>query len=227
MHFWRGPAGIEAGVYGSVDEFFEDLAAVYREEIRDLADRGAHYLQIDEVALAMLCDRGVRRAVRERGEDPDRLVDRYVDAINGALADRPEGVTLAMHVCRGNYKGHWMASGGYEPVARRVFGDAAVDVLFLEFDSPRAGDFAPLRQVSKDKMVVLGLLSSKTPRLESKDEILRRIDHATRYVPLERLGLSPQCGFASTAAGNPLSEDDEKRKLALVVEIAEQLWGTA
>jgi 5-methyltetrahydropteroyltriglutamate--homocysteine methyltransferase len=120
-----------------------------------------------------------------------------------------------------------MASGGYEPVAQRVFGDAAVDVLFLEFDSPRAGDFAPLRQVSKDKMVVLGLLSSKTPRLESKDEILRRIDHATRYVPLERLGLSPQCGFASTAAGNPLSEDDEKRKLALVVEIAEQLWGTA
>ena len=227
MHFWRGPAAIEPGAYGSRDAFFADLARVYREEIAELAALGATYLQMDEVALAMLCDPGVRAAVRARGEDADALVDRYVAAINAALEGRPAGVTVAMHVCRGNYKGKWMAAGGYESVAERVFSGVRVDALFLEFDSPRAGDFAPLRHVSKDKRVVLGLVSSKTPALEDQDDLRRRIDAAARYVPIERLGLSPQCGFASTAAGNPVTEDDEKRKLALVVEVARAVWQEA
>lgn len=225
MHFWRGPSGIERGTYASAAEFFADLARVYREEIADLASLGASYLQIDEVALAMLCDPDVGEAVRARGERPEDLVELYVGAINRSLESRPAGVTVAMHVCRGNYKGKWMAAGGYESVAERVFGGAKVDALFLEFDSPRAGDFAPLRHVSPEKRVVLGLVSSKTPELESKDDLLRRIEAASRFVPAERLGLSPQCGFASTAAGNPLGEDDEKRKLALIVEVAEEVWG--
>jgi 5-methyltetrahydropteroyltriglutamate--homocysteine methyltransferase len=227
LHFWRGPAAIELEAYASVEEFFADLAGVYRTEIAELARLGATYLQLDEVALAMLCDPEVRSAVAARGEDPERLVDRYVDAINQALEGRPRGVTVAMHLCRGNYKGRWMGAGGYEAVAERAFGRARVDALFLEFDSPRAGDFAPLRHVAKDKRVVLGLVSSKTPVLEKKADLLRRIEAASRIVGVERLGLSPQCGFASTAAGNPLSEDDERRKLALVVDVARQVWGEA
>lgn len=225
MHFWRGPSGIEPGAYASAAEFFADLAAIYREEIAELASLGATYLQMDEVALAMLCDPDVGEAVRARGERPDDLVELYVGAINHSLESRPAGVTAAMHVCRGNYKGKWMAAGGYEAVAERVFGGANVDALFLEFDSPRAGDFAPLRFVSPDKRVVLGLVSSKIPALEDKSDLLRRIEAASRWVPTERLGLSPQCGFASTAAGNPLTEDDEKRKLARIVEVATEVWG--
>jgi 5-methyltetrahydropteroyltriglutamate--homocysteine methyltransferase len=227
LHFWRGPAGIEPRAYGDAAEFFADLARVYHDEIAELAKLGATYLQLDEVALAMLCDPDVRAAVGARGEDPERLVDRYVGAINAALDGRPSDMTVAMHLCRGNYKGKWMGAGGYEAVAERVFGGARVDALFLEFDSPRAGDFAPLRHVSADKRVVLGLVSSKTPVLEPEDELLRRIDRASRVVPLERLALSPQCGFASTAAGNPLGEDDERRKLDLVVRLARQVWGEA
>lgn len=227
MHFWRGPSGIEPSAYGSVEEFFADLATVYRHEIADLAGRGATFLQMDEVALAMLCDPDVRKAAEARGDDPDRLVRQYVEAINDAGRDRPPGVTMAMHVCRGNYKGHWLASGGYEPVAETVFGGAGVDVLLLEFDSSRAGDFAPLRHVPEGTLVVLGLVSSKTPVLESKADLRRGIEAAARYVPVERLGLAPQCGFASTAAGNPLTEDDQKRKLALVVEVSQEVWGSA
>ncbi|MQA13345.1 MAG: 5-methyltetrahydropteroyltriglutamate--homocysteine S-methyltransferase [Pseudonocardiaceae bacterium] len=225
MHFWRGPQAFEPDAYDTIGEFFADLGAVYRAEIAELAGLGATYLQLDEVALAMLCDADVRAAVTHRGEDPDVLVDRYVAAIRDAITGRPEGVTVSMHLCRGNYKGRWMAVGGYEPVAERVFGRAGVDALFLEYDSPRAGDFTPLRYVAADTAVVLGLVSSKDPKLESRDELLRRIEEATRYVPVERLGLSPQCGFASTVAGNPVTEDDEKRKLALVVDVAEEVWG--
>jgi methionine synthase II (cobalamin-independent) len=227
MHFWRGPAAIDRAAYATVEEFFADLAGVYRAEIAELASLGATYLQLDEVALAMLCDPDVQAAVTERGEDPERLVECYVDAINQALEGCPPRVSVAMHLCRGNYKGKWMGTGGYEAVAERAFGGTRVDALFLEFDSPRAGDFAPLRHVSKDKRVVLGLVSSKTPTLESKDDLLRRIEAASRTVPVERLGLSPQCGFASTAAGNPVSEDDERRKLALVVDVAHEVWGEA
>jgi 5-methyltetrahydropteroyltriglutamate--homocysteine methyltransferase len=226
MHFWRGPETFAPGTYDGLDAFLADLGAVYRAEIAELGALGCTYVQLDEVALAMLCDPEVREAVRGRGEDPEALVDAYAGAIRDAIRDRPAGMAASMHLCRGNYKGHWMAEGGYEPVAEKVFGASGVDALFCEFDSPRAGDFAPLRHIAEGTSVVLGLVSSKSPELESRDELLRRIEEAARYVPVERLGLSPQCGFASTAAGNPVSEEDQRRKLALVVEVAEEVWGT-
>lgn len=225
MTFWRGPQGIDPGVYESLDEFLVDLARIYREEIADLAALGATYLQMDEVALAMLCDADVRAAVGARGQDPDGLVDRYVATVNRAIDGRPAGVTVAMHVCRGNYKGKWLSSGGYEAIAERVFGGMNVDAFFLEFDDVRSGGFEPLRFLSKEKRVVLGLVSSKTAALEDPDRLRRRIDEAAKIVPLDRLGLSPQCGFASTVAGNPVTEDDERRKLAHVVEVARRIWG--
>jgi 5-methyltetrahydropteroyltriglutamate--homocysteine methyltransferase len=227
MHFWRGPAGIESSAYGSLEEFYADLVAIYREEIAELAKLGGTYIQLDEVSLAMLCDPDVRAATSARGEDPDALVRLYTDAIRQAGEGRPAGVTLAMHLCRGNYKGHWLSAGGYEPVAEAIFSEAGVDVLLLEFDSSRAGDFQPLRHVTGETQVVIGVVSSKTPELESRDDLLRTIEEAAKYMPVERLGLSPQCGFASTVAGNPITEDDEKRKLALVVEVAQEVWGTA
>lgn len=226
MHFWRGPQTFEPGTYEDVSEFFADLTAIFREEIAELAAAGGTYVQLDEVALAMLCDPAVRETVARRGEDPERLVEAYTGAVRDAVAGRPAGVAASMHVCRGNYKGHWMATGGYEPVAETVFGDLGLDALFLEFDSPRAGDFAPLRHVGGDTRVVLGLVSSKVPELETRDDLLRRIEAASTYVPVERLGLSPQCGFASTVAGNPVTEDVQRRKLALVVEVAAEVWGS-
>jgi 5-methyltetrahydropteroyltriglutamate--homocysteine methyltransferase len=222
MQFGNGPL---SGPYTSSKDFFADLSAIYRAEIADLAARGATLVQLDEGALAMLCDPAVRRRVETAGEVPGQLVDDYVAAIAEAGADRPEGVTLALHLCRGNYKGHWMAEGGYEPVAEAVFGSTGVDMLFLEFDSARAGGFEPLRRVPATAFVVLGLVSSRTPELEPRDELLRRIEEASRYVDVERLALSPQCGFASTAGGNPLSEDDERRKLGLVVDVCQEVWG--
>ncbi|HEX6313016.1 MAG TPA: 5-methyltetrahydropteroyltriglutamate--homocysteine S-methyltransferase [Acidimicrobiia bacterium] len=225
MHFWRGPQSIDSSVYPTLAAFFADLVGIFRAEIGELADRGARYIQMDEVALAMLCDPDVRAAVAARGEDAGRLVETYLAATNDALGSRPDSVTATFHLCRGNYKGHWLASGGYEPVAEQVFGGLSVDGLFLEFDSERAGDFAPLRFVPEGVDVVLGLVSSKSPRLEDADGLVRRIEDAAAFVPVDRLALSPQCGFASTAGGNPLTEDDERRKLALVVEIAERVWG--
>jgi 5-methyltetrahydropteroyltriglutamate--homocysteine methyltransferase len=227
MHFWRGPAGRDHSVYPTVEELYDDLGAVYRAEIAALAAAGATFLQVDEVALAMLCDPDVGKAAEARGDDPAGLVGLYVDAINDALRGRPGGVTLGLHLCRGNYKGHWLAAGGYEAVAEAVFGGIDVDVLLLEFDSGRAGGFAPLRFVPETTRVVLGLVSSKTPVLEAKDDLRRAVEAASRYIPLQRLALSPQCGFASTVAGNPLTEDDQRRKLALVVEVAHDIWGHA
>jgi 5-methyltetrahydropteroyltriglutamate--homocysteine methyltransferase len=227
MHFWRGPDSIDWSTYSSLEEFFADLAEVYREEIDDLADRGATYIQMDDVAFPMMCDPDVRDAVKERGEDTDELMALYIEATNAALRDRPATVTAALHACRGNYKGHWLATGGYEPIAEAVFGGLAVDAFFLEFDSDRAGGFEPLRFVPDDVTVVLGLVSSKSPQLEDEGELRRRIDEASTHVPHERLALSPQCGFASTAGGNPVTEDDERRKLALIVEVAEKVWGSS
>jgi 5-methyltetrahydropteroyltriglutamate--homocysteine methyltransferase len=223
MQFWFGPL---SGVYESSSAFFADLAQIYRDEIADLAASGANLVQLDEVALAMLCDSDARDVVAAEGEDPEQLVDDYVDAISGALRGAPESLTTAMHVCRGNYKGHWMASGGYEPVAEKVFGRSGVDMLFLEFDSERSGDFGPLRHVPPGTTVVLGLVSSKTPVLEPRDDLLRRVEEASKVVPIERLALSPQCGFASTVGGNPVTEEDEKRKLARIAEVCEEVWGT-
>lgn len=172
----------------------------------------------------MLCDENVRARVREHGEDPERLLGLYIDAVNRILVDRPPDMTIGMHLCRGNLRGQWMAAGGYDAIADRLFNELNIDGFFLEYDSPRAGDFSPLRLMPKDKFVRLGLISSKTAALEDKDTVKRRIDEAAAFVPLENLGISPQCGFASTVGGNPLSIEDEKAKLSLVVEVAREVW---
>jgi 5-methyltetrahydropteroyltriglutamate--homocysteine methyltransferase len=224
MHFYRGAEAADRDAYPDLDALFEDLVAVYRQEIAALDKAGCEFVQLDEVPIAMLCDPKVQEGVRGRGEDPEALVDRYIAAINGALEDRPEGLTVGLHMCRGNYKGQWMAEGGYAPIAERLFQGAAVDAFFLEYDSERAGDFAPLAAMPEDKVVVLGLVSTKTPELEDPDGLKRRIDAASKFVPLERLALSPQCGFASSAGGNPVTEDDQRRKLTLVADVAADVW---
>jgi len=225
LHFWRGQRFAEAGVYDSAAALFEDLARVYRAEIAELARAGAQYVQLDEVALAVLCDPAARDRVRAGGLDPDGLVGLYVDAINAAVADRPPGLAVGVHMCRGNFKGKYLSEGGYDSVAERLFGAANVDHFLLEYDTPRAGDFAPLRFVPRTKGVVLGLISSKTPALEPLERLKRRVAEASQHVDGDRLALSPQCGFASTVAGNPISEADMRAKLALVVEAARAIWG--
>ncbi len=227
LHFFRGKGCADPAVYPDLEQFWDDVVAVYRAEIADLAARGATYLQLDEVPLAMLCDPDVRDQARAQGEDPDALIDTYIDMVNRVLEDRPADMTVGIHLCRGNFRGRWMAEGGYEPVAEALFNRLAVDAFFLEYDTPRAGDFAPLRLVPNDKTVVLGLISSKTAALEPADDLRRRIDEAASYVPFERLALSPQCGFASVAGGNPLTEDQERAKLTLVADVANQVWGNA
>jgi 5-methyltetrahydropteroyltriglutamate--homocysteine methyltransferase len=173
----------------------------------------------------MLCDPAVRAQAQSRGENPAALIKLYVDLINAVVAGRPEGMTIGLHLCRGNYKGQWMAAGGYAPVADELFGRAAVDAFFLEYDSERAGDFAPLAAIPRDKRVVLGLVSTKTPETPSADDLVRRVEAAARIVPVERLSVSPQCGFASSVGGNPVTVADEKKKLGLVAEVARRVWG--
>jgi 5-methyltetrahydropteroyltriglutamate--homocysteine methyltransferase len=224
MHFFVGPEGLDTAAYPDLKSFFTDLARVYREELADLARLGCTYVQLDEVPLALLCDEAVRDAVRARGEDPIALTDFYVAAVNAALEGRPAGMTVGMHLCRGNYKSGWIATGGYDAVAERLFNDAHVDAFFLEYDTPRAGGFAPLRFVPAHKTVVLGLVSTKTPVLEDAGALARRVDEASRYVPLDRLAVSPQCGFASSAAGNPLTAEDQTAKLGLVARVAREVW---
>jgi 5-methyltetrahydropteroyltriglutamate--homocysteine methyltransferase len=224
MHFYRCADFADRGVYPDAEGFFADLGAVFRQEIAALAAAGCRYLQIDEVAIALLCDPAIRERVASVGADPDRLVDLYIDALNQAVADCPEDVVVGVHMCRGNFKGHYLASGGYESVAERFFAHTRVNHFLLEYDTPRAGDFQPLRFVPRTKGVVLGLISSKTPVLESIDLLKRRAEEASRVIDLDRLAIGPQCGFASTAAGNPLSEADERAKLRLVVEAARSIW---
>jgi len=223
MHFYRFTDWGSA--YKEPERFFQDLGKVYQAEIADLARAGCRYVQLDEVAVAILCDPAARSKVKAAGEDPDRLVDLYIDAINEAVQGRPPGVTVGVHVCRGNYKGMYLSEGGYDSVAERFFGRTNVDHFLLEFDTPRAGGFAPLRFMPKGKGVVLGLVSSKTPVLESKDLLKRRTDEAARYVDATRLAISPQCGFASTIGGNPLGEADQRAKLRLCVDAAAAIWG--
>ncbi len=225
LHFFGGRDFADPGVYPDRDAFYGDVVRLYRDEIAELFAAGARYLQLDEVPGAMLCDADVRARVRADGEDPDALLAAYVAAANQALAARPAGLTVAMHLCRGNLRGHWMATGGYEAIAERLFAALEVDAFLLEYDSERAGDFAPLRFVPATKRVVLGLVSTKSALLEDADALCRRIDAAARVVPLERLGISPQCGFASTAGGNPLTPEDQRAKLARVVEVARRVWG--
>jgi 5-methyltetrahydropteroyltriglutamate--homocysteine methyltransferase len=225
LHFFRGRQCANPRAYADLEHFWDDLVDIYRTEIAALARLGCRYVQLDEVPMAMLCDASVRDKVRSRGEDPDALIRTYVSVVNRVLAARPEGLTIGMHLCRGNLRGHWMAVGGYDAIAERLFNDLAVDAFFLEYDTPRAGDFSPLRHMAKDKRVIIGLVSTKTPPLESADTLKRRIDEASRYVSIEHLGISPQCGFASTIGGNPLSEGDERAKLARIVEVADAVWG--
>ena len=225
QHFFRFREGVSDSVYPDLDDFFEDVARVYREELDDLAERGATYVQLDCVSIPLLCDPKHREAFRARGYDPDTFVSRYVDLFNEAARARPAALTLGVHFCRGNNQGKWLGEGGYEAVAEEVFSRLDAEALFLEYDTERAGGFAPLAHVPEGKRVVLGLVSTKTPILESEDELMRRVEEASRFVPLERLSLSPQCGFASTEAGNPLTPDDQWKKLELVVRTASKIWG--
>jgi 5-methyltetrahydropteroyltriglutamate--homocysteine methyltransferase len=220
-----GRAAVSEAAYPDLDELWTDLAAAYQAEIQALHAAGCRYLQLDDTTFAYLCDASLRQAFRERGEDPEVLLRTYARALCMALQGRPADMTVAMHTCRGNFMSTWAARGGYEAVAEVMFDDVPVDAYFLEFDSDRAGGFEPLRFVPKEKKVVLGLVTSKSPQLESPDTIRRRIDEATRYVELERLCLSPQCGFSSSHHGNRLSEDDQWRKLELVVDISRRIWG--
>src|SRR5580658_334151 len=219
-HFRGGREAVDRLAYPEIEDFFADLARVYAEEIADLAARGCRYLQLDDTNLAYLCDPKLRDGVRAIGEDPDALPLTYARLINAAIAGRPADMIVAIHLCRGNFRSAWVAEGGYDPVAETLFGQIDADAFFLEYDTDRAGDFAPLRYVPDGKFVVLGLVSTKTPRLEDKDALKRRIDAASRLVPLERLCVSPQCGFSSTVHGNEITEDDERRKLELVVDLA-------
>src|SRR5579862_7548571 len=217
-HF-RGDAAFDRAVYPEREAYFADLARIMREEIADLASRGCTYFQMDEVPIAVLCDPKNREIVKSRGEDPDQLIDTYIDAINQSLRDRPANMTVCVHMCRGNV-GHGMADGGYEPIAERMFNRLKVDGFFLEYDTPRAGDFTPLRFLPKDKKAVLGLVTTKRPEIESADLLKRRIDDASKVVPLEQLCLSPQCGFASAARrGGRLPMDIVEAKLARIVEV--------
>jgi 5-methyltetrahydropteroyltriglutamate--homocysteine methyltransferase len=224
MHFYRATDYAANSAYADVTSFFADLNRIFREEIADLTNAGCKYIQLDEVALALLCDPNIRRQVEAEGMKPDELVDLYIDAINESVKGAPSDVVFGVHMCRGNFKGHYLGAGGYESVAERFFQDTKVNHFLLEYDTERAGDFRPLRFV-KNKGVVLGLISSKTPVLESLDGLKRRIEEATQYIDLDRLAISPQCGFASTVAGNPVTEDDERRKLELEVKAAQAIWG--
>ena len=223
LHLRGGRSSISKQAYPGMDAFWSDAAAAYRKAIKYLADAGCTYLQLDDVSFSYLCDPKIQETCRGNGDDPAKLPRLYADAVTAALRDRPPGMTVTMHTCRGNFKSSWVASGGYEPVAEAMFSSAA-DAFFMEFDSERAGGFEPLRYLPKGKKVVLGLLTSKSPVLEEKDFIKRRIEEASRYVPLENLCLSPQCGFSSTHHGNALSIDAQWRKLERVVEVAREMW---
>jgi 5-methyltetrahydropteroyltriglutamate--homocysteine methyltransferase len=227
VHFRGGREAIDPRAYPQMDAFYDDLAAVYRAEIADLAAAGCRYLQIDEVNLAYLCDPELRRQVSNIGEDPATLPKTYAKLLNAAIAGKPADMTVCMHLCRGNFAGAWIAEGGYEPIAELLFNEIGVDGYFLEYDSERAGSFAPLRFLPKGKMAVLGLVTTKSPKMETKDELKRRIEEASRHAPIEQLALSPQCGFSSGIGGQAMTVDDEIKKLALVVETAREVWGTA
>ena len=226
LHFRSTRSRMHSTIYPDVEQLYEDIAQVYREEIAALYAAGCRYLQIDETNLpGHLSDPTLRAQAQKEGEDPDALVERYAQLINDSVRDAPDDMTVCMHMCRGNHAGGWFAEGGYDPVARISFSRIDVDGFFLEYDTPRAGSFAPLQYLAKGKVAVLGLVTTKSPKLESKDELKRRIEEAQKYVPLEYLALSPQCGFASTIEGNPLTPDDQKRKLQLVADTAREVWG--
>jgi len=225
LHFRYGREAVPEAIYPSMDDFYRDLGTTFRKAVRGFADAGCRYLQLDEVNLTYLCDPELRKQVTTRGDDPDKLPMVYADMINAAMSDIPDDMTISMHLCRGNFRSTFVASGGYEPVAEILFNTIKVHGYFMEYDTARAGGFEPLRFVRDGAVVVLGLLTTKTGDMESADEIKRRIEEASAFVPVERLALSTQCGFASGISGNLISEDDQWRKLELVVETARVFWG--
>jgi 5-methyltetrahydropteroyltriglutamate--homocysteine methyltransferase len=227
LHYPRGRACVDPAVYPDLEAFFDDVVAVYVDELQALHAAGGRYVQIDEVAQPLLCDETLREAVRRRGDDPDALIDLYIGLINRIVRRRPPGMTIGVHMCRGNAMGRWMGSGSYERIAERTFHTLEADAFFLEYDTGRAGGFEPLRFMPKGKRVVLGLVSTKKPALENPGDLKRRIDEAARYVPFESLSLSPQCGFASHRKGTALTAAQQEAKLRLVVETARAVWGEA
>jgi 5-methyltetrahydropteroyltriglutamate--homocysteine methyltransferase len=225
LHFRYGRDAVPTSIYPDMNDFYRDLGEGYRKAVRAFADAGCRYLQLDEVNFTYLCDPKLRQVVADRGEDPEALPAIYARMVNAAISDIPADMTVGMHLCRGNFQSTFVASGGYEPVAEVLFNDINVYAYFMEYDTDRAGGFEPLRFVPKGKMVVLGIVTSKSGRLESKDDLKRRIDAAAKFIELEQLCLSPQCGFASTEEGNLLTEDEQWAKLSRVVEVAEEVWG--
>ena len=227
LHFRGGRAGISQQHYPELDpDFYQDVANAYGDELRSLAAAGCTYVQMDDTNLAYLCDVKMRDAAKARGDDPNELPHRYAKFINLVVAQKPPGMLLAMHLCRGNFKSTHAASGNYEPVAEALLKEMDLDAYFMEYDDDRSGDFKPLRYLPKDKTVVLGLVTTKFGALESKDDLKRRIDEAARYAPLEQLALSPQCGFSSTVHGNDIAVEAQRAKLRLVVETAQEVWGS-
>jgi 5-methyltetrahydropteroyltriglutamate--homocysteine methyltransferase len=225
LHFRYGRDAVPESIYPSMGDFYRDLGTSYRKVVRAFADAGCRYLQLDEVNFTYLCDPALRQQVTARGDDPEELPRVYAGMINAAIADIPHDMTITMHLCRGNFRSTFVASGGYEPVAEILFNTINVDGYFMEYDSDRAGGFEPLRLVPKGKTVVLGLVTTKTGALESRDELMRRIEAAAKFVDIDQLALSPQCGFASTEEGNLLAEEEQWAKLRMIVELADEVWG--
>ena len=225
LHFRGGRSAISREAYPDLEAFYADVAAGYADELKSLGAAGCTYVQLDDTNLAYLCDDKMREGARARGDDPNELPRRYAKLINAAIAGRPAGMTVCVHLCRGNFKSAWAAEGGYEPVAEVLFNELAVDGYFLEYDDARSGDFAPLRHVPKGKTVVLGLVSTKVGELESKNSLKRRIDAAAKFAPLEQMCLSPQCGFSSTVHGNEIAVESQASKLRLIIETAREVWG--
>jgi len=225
LHFRGGRRAVSTEVYPEMEEFYRHLGLAYCGAVQAFAHAGCRYLQLDEVNLAYLCDPEQRQILRDRGDDPDALPRIYANMINSAIANRPTDMAITMHLCRGNFRSSWIAQGGYEPIAELLFNQIGVDGYFMEFDTERAGGFEPLRFVPKGKTVVLGLVTSKAGALESVEDLERRIMDAAKYVPLDQLCLSPQCGFASTEEGNRLTEEEQWAKLARIVEVARKVWG--
>lgn len=225
LHYRGGKKMINMGVYPNMDDFYADVGAAYNKAVHAFYDAGCRYLQLDDISFAYLCDPEQRQMLKDRGDDPDRQPEIYAGMVRKALKDKPEDLTITMHLCRGNFRSTFIASGGYEPVADLLFNRMPVDGYFMEWDNDRSGGFEPLRYLPKGKTVVLGLVTSKTGTLENKDDVKRRIEEATKYVDLDQLCLSPQCGFASTQEGNVLAEDEQWRKLEMIVEIAGEVWG--
>jgi 5-methyltetrahydropteroyltriglutamate--homocysteine methyltransferase len=225
LHFLAGRENIDRAAYPDLDLFWDDMVDALRKEMAALYEAGCRYIQLDETAFAKFEDPVILQCLKDRGDDWRDLVTLYLDVLNRVVADRPDDLCICIHMCRGNSRGYWQAQGGYDPVAERLFNDVAVDGFFLEYDSPRAGDFTPLQSVPKDRMIVLGLVSTKTGELETADDLKRRIEDAARFVDLDQLCVSPQCGFASEHHGNPLTVDEEIAKLKLLTSVAAEIWG--